>query len=87
MGVSGDTKYNNRLLGLFPAVGDAPKGAAIDVLLTMEQTETLKANTDQPLAPDSDYSGLRVAPPAMLWLATAVEAAINALLWLADVFV
>jgi hypothetical protein len=46
--------------------------------------EILKANTDQPLAADPDYSGLKIAPPVMVWIATGVENVINAVFWVVD---
>jgi hypothetical protein len=47
-----------------------------------QPSEILKANTDQPLAADPTSSGLKIAPPIMVWIATCVENVINAVLWL-----
>ena len=44
----------------------------------------LKANTDQPLVPDPDYSDLKLAPAPAVWIATAIEKVINAVLWILD---
>lgn len=46
--------------------------------------EILKANTDEPLAPDPDGSGLKIAPAPMVWIATALETLINAALRVLD---
>jgi len=46
--------------------------------------EILKANTDELLSPDPDYSRLNIAPAPAVWIATALEAVINAALWVVD---
>ena len=50
----------------------------------MDEPGQLKANTDQQLVAEPDYSHLKIAPPVMVWLATAIEAVVNAVLWLID---
>jgi hypothetical protein len=44
----------------------------------------VRANTDQPLPPDPDYSGLKVAPPILDWFAGGMEKLMNAVSWLLE---